>query len=228
MNPARTRVVVGADAVLADQDRHAAHGVRVLDGAAQRVGLDGVPMPLMIVPGLGRQLAVGTVGDALVVLHTDEVVVAGELEPVVVDLGALAVARGLAARTGDVVDHRERQADRQLGTPRLDRGLGGAVPGRHPGAHAGEVLAQHDVAGAVALDAGRLGRRGERRALQFHDELGQVRPGQHLGQVGLVERDRERDAVAEAVHDDAGSSARRAPAPRGRATRRALRTSAAT
>ncbi len=79
--------------------------------------------------------------------------------------------------------------------------LAARCAGGHAGAHAGEVLAQHHVACPVALDAGRLGRGGEGRPLELDDELRQVRPRQHLGQIRLVEGHSELDAVAEAVHD---------------------------
>ena len=99
-------------AVLGHQDRHAGGLVGVADGAAQGERLDGAAHLVERRAGGRRRRAVAVVRDALVVLHPDEVVVAGQLQPALVDLGPLAVAHGRVVAVHDVVDDRERQADR--------------------------------------------------------------------------------------------------------------------
>ena len=51
------------------------------------------------------------------------------------------------------------------------------------------LLGEHDVAEAVARDAGRGGGGLERGPLEVADELGQVDPAEQPGQVGLVHGD---------------------------------------
>jgi hypothetical protein len=64
---------------------------------------------------LGAHESGAVIGEALVVLDADEVVAAGELEPALVDLGALAVAHARIVTDDDVVDEGEGQPDREAG-----------------------------------------------------------------------------------------------------------------
>ena len=85
--------------------------VRVPHRAAERRRLDGRAHPVERRAGSGGGTAPSAVvPDALVVLHADEVVVAGQLEPVVVDLGPLAVATEASSPTHAVVDDGQGQA----------------------------------------------------------------------------------------------------------------------
>ena len=73
-----------------------------------------MPIWLTGASSAGGDLAEGVVRHPLVVLHADEVVVAGELEPPLVALGALAVAHRRVVADHDVVHDRQRQADGQV------------------------------------------------------------------------------------------------------------------
>ena len=103
--------------------------------------------------------AVAVVGDPLVVLHAQEVVVAGQLQPALVDLGALAVADRRVVADHDVVHDREREPDRKVGRRALIAVLAGEWPAAIPSSKRVHLLGQHDVGEPVRRHAGRLARR---------------------------------------------------------------------
>ena len=107
MKAARSAVVGRAAPVLGDQHRDAGLLVRVADRAGEGVGVDAGEEPVRRrLPGrVDRAGAVVPV--ALVVLDADEVVVARQVEPALVDLGPLAVAHRRVVADHDVVDDRE-------------------------------------------------------------------------------------------------------------------------
>src|SRR3984957_9584478 len=107
-------VVVGLHAVLGDEYRLACHLVGVPGAAAERGWVAAAHRP----PGGRRPVGVdrprGVVVKPLVILDGDEVILAGQLKPALVDLGPLAVAQARVVPVYLVVDDGDGEADRQV------------------------------------------------------------------------------------------------------------------
>ena len=161
--------------------------------------------PLIGPPRRGRPVGVdaplGVVVVPLVVLDGDEVVLAGQLEPALVDLGALAVPQARVVAVHLVVDDGEGEADRQLGPPRLDRGPGGAVPGGHPVADRvpSPRAAPRCSSGTAARPPPRSPPPGWRAPGRGRPAAARTRPAWR-GRSGSFMRDRVGDPLAERGH----------------------------
>ena len=75
------------------------------------------------------------------------------------------------------------------------------MPGDHAVGHRVQLLGKHHVRQAIARHAGLLARGRKRGALEVSDEVRQARPAEQTREVGFVEGDGVRDAVAERSHD---------------------------